>query len=140
MSIVKSINDAYALLNTKHYEKIYWAIDLHGVCLKSNYKRNTYELINDDVIETLRLISSLPESVIIIWSSCYDEEKQNILENFFDNLGGIHVKYFNENPEVKNTETGCFNEKFFFSVLLDDKAGFDPATDWKIIYNHLNNI
>lgn len=138
MSIVKSIDDAYALLNTKNYEKIYWAIDLHGVCLKSNYKRNTYELINDDVIETLRLISSLPESVIIIWSSCYDDEKKNIFE-FFDSLGGIDVKYFNENPEVKNTETGYFNEKFFFSVLLDDKGGFDPSTDWKIIFNHLKH-
>ena len=138
MSIIKAIEEAYKLMDTRGYKKIYWAIDLHGVCLKSNYIPNKYEIINEDVIPTLQLISSLPESVIILWSSCYEEEQENILE-FFDNLGEINVKYFNYNPQVGNTETGCFNEKFFFSVLLDDKAGFDPDTDWREIYEYLIN-
>ena len=57
---------------------------------------------------------------------------------FFEN-NNIKHDFFNQNLSVQNTKTGCFDEKFYFSVLLDDKAGFDPNTDWKLIYNYLIN-
>ena len=27
----------------------------------------------------------------------------------------------------------------YFNILLDDKAGFDPDIDWKLIYKYLKN-
>lgn len=45
---------------------------------------------------------------------------------------GISVHYANENPEVGNTATGNFDRKFYFSVVVDDKAGFDPS-EWEDI-------
>ena len=137
MSIIKAIERAYSLLHERNWDTIYWAIDLHGTCIKSNYISEEYEWINDDVKQCLQLISSLPESKIIIWSSCYFEEMCTIFR-FFEN-NNIKYDFFNQNLSVQNTKTGCFDYKFYFSVLLDDKAGFDPDTDWKLIYEYLKN-
>ena len=137
MSIIKSIERAYSLLQERNWDTIYWAIDLHGTCIKSNYISEEYEWINDDVKQCLQLISNLKESHIILWSSCFTNEKFKILDFFGKN--NIWIDDFNRNLRISNTETGCFDEKFYFSVLLDDKAGFDPDTDWKLIYEYLKN-
>lgn len=131
MSIVNSIISAYRTMYNRKWDKVYWAIDLHGVCLHSTYETNTYKWINKDVVTALQSISEKPESVIILWSSCHPREYESIIEFF--KKENIHISYFNENPEVPNTTTGCFTDKFYFSVLLDDKAGFDPFTDWREI-------
>lgn len=137
MSIIKAIERAYSLLQERNWDTIYWAIDLHGTCIKSNYVSGEYEWINEDAVKCLQLIQSLHESVIILWSSCYTKEQFNII-NFFKSYN-ITIDYFNYNPEVKDTKTGFFDQKFYFSVLLDDKAGFDPDTDWKLIYEYLKS-
>lgn len=136
MSLLQAVDRAYKLLKERDWSKIYWAIDLHGVCLKSNYIPNKYEWINHDAVQTLQLINKLPESEIIIWTSCYPHEYQAISE-FFGEIG-VNC-YINCNPEIENIETGCFDEKFYFSILLDDKAGFDPETDWSQIFVYLKN-
>lgn len=136
--IQDAINKAYAQMKERKWNRIYWAIDLHGTCFKCNYVPRTYEWFNDDVVETLKYIQSLPESEIILWSSCYHNEQVNIIEFFKAN--GINIGYFNQNPYILNTLSGCFNQKFYFSILVDDKAGFDPDTDWKIIKDTLLTI
>ena len=137
MSIIKSIERAYSLLQERNWDTIYWAIDLHDTCIKSNYVSGEYEWINEDVVKCLQLISNLPNRVMILYSSTYPEEAFKILE-FFSNHK-IYINYFNNNLSVENTKTGCFDIKFYFSVLLDDKAGFDPETDWKLIYEYLKS-
>ena len=136
--ITKAIERAYEIMHERNWDTIYWAIDLHGVCMKSNYAEGIHEFISQEAIDTLRLISSLPESRIILWSSVYDEQKLNIM-NVFE-AEGIHVFDFNQNSEAADTPTGCFSQKFYFSVLLDDKAGFDPATDWAAIHATLMKL
>lgn len=131
-----AIDRAYLQLAEKGYDKIYWAIDLHGTCFKANYKNHVYEFINDNVLKTLQLIRSMPENVIILWSSCYPDEEDLIIDFFKHH--GVVIDYFNCNPEVENTQTGYFNEKFYFSIGIDDKFGFNPDTDWELVYEVLN--
>ena len=135
MSIIKAIDNAYLKMNLRNWDTIYWAVDLHGVCLKSNYKNNRYEWINEQAKEALQLISRLPESNIILWSSVHHFEITQISVFFAKN--NIQVAGFNQNLYEENTEVSCFDEKFYFSVLLDDKAGFDPDTDWQLIIDNL---
>lgn len=137
MSIIKAIEKAYILNKQRNWQTIYWAVDLHGVCLNSNYENGNYTLINDSVIEGLKAIQEQPESKIILWSSCHLHEQQAIID-FFKSKG-IHIDYFNKNPLVPSTKTGDFSVKFYFSILIDDKAGFDPETDWTAIKNYLDN-
>jgi hypothetical protein len=46
----------------------------------------------------------------------------------------IHIKYVNENPLEKDTEYASFVKKPYFSIVLDDKAGFDPNHDWNELW------
>jgi hypothetical protein len=136
MSIIKAIERAYQIKEERNWDTIYWAIDLHGTCLKSNYVLDSYEWINEDARICMEYIMHLHESKVIIWTSTHYSEKE-LVKDLLEEAGWIN--YWNCNPEVKNTETGCFDEKFYFSILLDDKAGFDPDIDWKLIYEYLKN-
>jgi hypothetical protein len=135
MSILKAVERAYRVMEERDWDTIYWAVDLHGVCLKSNYQQGGYEWINEDALRTLQLINRLSESKIILWSSVYEEEKKRI-SRFF-NGHGIILHGFNDNVYEKNNKVSSFDQKFYFSVLLDDKAGFDPETDWQAIGEYL---
>lgn len=128
MGIQVAIDRAYSVAKQRKWDTIYWAVDLHGVCLKSNYENGSYEWINGLAQSGMRTIASRRESKIILWSSCHDDEKIEI-KKWFEKQG-IPIFGFNENPAEKDTVTGCFKEKFYFSVLLDDKAGFDPDQSW----------
>jgi hypothetical protein len=134
MGIIKAIDRAYRTKEERKWDTIYWAVDLHGVCLKSNYEQGEYEWINDRCVEALRIVTQRPETKIILWSSVYDEEKVAIGEFF--NKEYIPVWGFNTNPWENDTHVSCFDEKFYFSVLLDDKAGFDPEADWQAIIDY----
>lgn len=136
--IINAIERAYKVMKERNWDTVYWAIDLHGVCLKSNYEQGGYSWINEDALEGLRAISARKESKIILWSSVYEDEKANIIEFFKQH--GINVHGFNQNPYEQDTKVSSFLEKFYFSVLLDDKAGFDPDMDWREIIAFLNDL
>ena len=46
----------------------------------------------------------------------------------------VHVDFFNENPMFANTEYGCFDQKFYFSILRMIRAGFKESRliEWKM--------
>jgi hypothetical protein len=62
----------------------------------------------------------------------------NVLNWFESN--GIRFTFINKNPHAKNTPRSIFEQKFYFSVLLDDRAGFEPISDWLAIKNELIRI
>ena len=125
-----AIPRAYAVMRERGWDTVYWAVDLHGTVIKSNYENGTYTYISEEAKEALQAISALPETKLILWSSMYGPDQANITALF--KCDGIKVDWFNENPDAANTNTGCFNQKFYFSVLVDDKAGFDPS-EWAAV-------
>lgn len=136
--IVKAIERAYRVMAERGWDTIYWAVDLHGVCLKSNYEQGGYSWINEDSVRVLKLLSSRPETKIILWSSVFSEEMQPIIDFF--NESEIDVYGFNCNLYEADTKVSHFGSKFYFSVLLDDKAGFDPDTDWRAIEDFVKKL
>ena len=136
MSLHTAISRAFAYNTKRNYPFMYIAIDLHGVCFDSTYSQGDYAFINSDCKKAMQILSNRKDVKIILWSSCYKEEQTDIIKFFSDN--GIEVNYFNENPECENTVSGCFDQKFYFSILLDDKAGFDPNEDWGVIIDYFS--
>lgn len=124
-----AIKRAYEILDQRNWDTIYVSLDLHGTVMESNYTDSHGKLL-ESAIEPLRIISNLPEICIILYSCCYEEDYAEYMKLFMKH--GIKVEYFNENPRIKNTKTGCFDKKFYYSVLIDDKAGFDPE-DWRLV-------
>jgi len=129
--IYEAIIRAYKLMRERRWDTIYWAIDLHGVCMRSNYKTGEHEFLSQEAVDTLKMISDRPESKIILWSSVHEDQKVPIINMFEDR--GIMIHHFNKNPYEVSTSVSCFDEKFYFSVLLDDKAGFNPEKDWMAV-------
>ena len=136
MSILKAARRAFRLKKERNWDTVYWCIDLHGVCLESNYEKGEYRWINSAAYSGMRAISRRPDCKIILWSAVHNDEVAKIVKFFNDY--GIQIDAFNANPYEKSNAVSDFSKKFYFSVLLDDKAGFDPSTDWGQIIDYLN--
>ena len=137
--IDKQIIKTFASMEKRGWNTIYWAIDIHDTIVRANY--STTELPTDFcpfAKATLRQLSARKDCVLILFTCSHQKEIDQYLE-FFDGQG-IHFKYVNENPEVPNTTLGCFDDKFYTNLYLDDKAGFDADTDWQRIYKILNTV
>jgi 2-methylcitrate dehydratase PrpD len=81
----------------------------------------------------LSYLSAQDDVILILWSSSHETEIAKVrewLETF-----KINIQFINENPLEDNTEYADFSKKFYFNVILDDKAGFDPSVDWLELEN-----
>lgn len=134
MSIVKAIEKAYEKAEKRGWNRIYFAIDIHDTIIKSNYENGGYEFLNDSARYAMQLLSQRKEVVIILWSSM----SLDAMRQMCSWLVGydIFVDFINDNPLEEDTKYACFDRKFYFSVLLDDKAGFDPDVDWDRIIQY----
>ena len=53
----------------------------------------------------------------------------------------IKFDYLNENPEcLTESHQGDYSKKFYFNLLLDDRAGFDYTTDWNILVETIERL
>jgi len=123
--IYKSIIDAFKEKIQRKWNVLYFAIDLHGTIIQK-YKGNEivpYKYVTDVLIQ----LSNSPEITLILFTSTYPEN----LKTFYDwcKEWDINFKYLNENPDCPNNSTGDFTKKFYYNVLIDDRAGFDPE-EW----------
>jgi len=136
--IDKWIDKMFSHSFEKEWFETYWAFDVHGVILKPNYRKNHFHAeFYPYAKETLQLLSKRPDIILIMFTSSYPEEIQYYYKTFIEN--GIHFNYVNENPEIDSLKGnfGHYEKKFYFNVLFEDKAGFDPLTDWEPVYNLL---
>ena len=137
--LIKRIYDAREYQKQKGWEKTYWAIDLHNTIIKSTHKKvqegdKPWRDCYPYAIESLKELSLRKDICLILYTSSFQKEIDNIDEWFISQ--GINFQYVNNNPECPNTEYADFNTKFYFDVLIDDKAGFDPNL-WEDIYREL---
>lgn len=120
----------------KEWFLTYWAFDVHGVILRPNYRKNHLEAdFYPYAKETLQLLSKRKDIVLIMWTSSYANELE-FYEKVFKKAD-IKFKYINENPEIDSTKGnfGDYTKKFYFNLLFEDKAGFDPENEWVHILN-----
>lgn len=136
MNLFKPIEKAYKTAKYKGWDSIYWAIDLHGTIVKSNYKRNNNLEYYPYAKEVLKLLSSKKHIKLILFTCSYEEDCKKLIEKLKEEK--IFFNFINENPEAADTEYGCYRKKFYFNVLIEDKSGFEPEKDWEEIYYYLN--
>lgn len=123
--IFDTIIRAFEEKNKRNWSTLYFAIDLHGTII-SKYKGNEIVPI-DFATQVLAQLSNMPGIVLILFTSTFVEHLAYFYSWCLDN--NINFKYLNENPECPNTSTGDFSKKFYYNVLIDDRAGFDPS-EW----------
>ena len=128
-AIKRAINQAFETKEKRGWDTIYWLVDVHGTIIKSTYNREEdFAETYDNCLWALGLLSKRKDCKIILWTSSYNDYVDRLIEWLKER--NVTIDYFNENPECENTEAGDFSKKFYFNVIIDDKAGFDPENDW----------
>jgi len=113
----------------------YWAIDVHGTILIPTFRKNSFDSdFYPFAKEALQIITKRRDIILILSTSSYPEEIEHYMKVFKEN--DIHFKYVNENPEIDSEKGnfGYYKDKYYFNVLIDDKAGFVPEIEWHLIY------
>ncbi len=134
------INDEFDKMLKRKWSYIYFAVDLHGVVFKNNYNGLATE-VYDDALEALKIIGNHSNVKIILWTSSTQEDIA-IYRSFLED-NGIAIFDVNRNKDVtttNNSAVGTFDSKFYFNILLDDKAGFEPENDWKALICHFKQL
>ena len=135
MNIIKAFEVAKKRMVAKNWDRVYVLVDVHDTIFKACYEKEERFEYFPMAKETLQLLTQREEFCLILWSSAYHIDifkyKKKMRED------GIMFRYYNENPEVKDTDLAYFGEKLYFNIGLDDKFGFEAETDWREIYDYL---
>jgi hypothetical protein len=130
--ITRAIENCLRNARERKWTKTYWAFDIHGTLLKPNYKRDEISTeFYPFAKEVMQALEKRKDIVKILYTCSYPHEILQYVEHFAAH--GIHFDYINCNPEVADGGYGYYQDKFYFNVLMDDKAGFDGELDWKSI-------
>lgn len=112
----------------KGWDTIYIAIDWHDTITESTYDNTTALKFTTNALKALQLLSFIPKFKLILFTSSYMPKCMELIDVLATH--NITIDWVNENPEVENTDFGDFSSKFYYNILLDDKAGFKPDDDW----------
>lgn len=137
--IVPAIKKQYEVARGRGWDRTYWAVDLHGTVIRPNYRDDELPTeYYEHALLAMQRLSKRPDAVLILYSCSWPREIERYLEKF--KTDGVKFDYVNKNPEVESKSYGYYEDKPYFNVLLDDKAGFDPSVHWAEILLALPNI
>lgn len=135
--LLKWIEKMFKHAEERQWFEVYFALDIHGVISQPDYRKTVKEInYYPYAKETLQLLSKRDDIIMFLFTSSYPEEIEKYIEVFKND--GINFKYINENPEISQSKGsfGYYEKKPYFNVYFEDKAGFEPTTDWKPIYKY----
>ncbi len=132
--MIKVIENLPKIRDKYNWYETYWAFDLHGTVIKPNYKKGDSRIeFYPYAKESLQFLSNRDDVRLIMSTSSYPEELKIYRKVFAEN--NIVFGYENENLEINEKHFGYYNDKWYFNILFEDKAGFDPEEMWEGVYN-----
>lgn len=133
--ITRAIKNCFIHAAQRGWDKTYWAFDIHGTILKPTFKTGVVSTeFYPYAKEVMQILTRQKNIVSILYTCSYPDEIVQYVKYFEDH--DIHFDHVNENPDVCAGAYGHYDRKFYFNVLFEDKAGFDPV-DWKDVYDLL---
>ncbi|MBL7834589.1 MAG: hypothetical protein JNK18_11575 [Cyclobacteriaceae bacterium] len=137
--ITRAIKICFRLAKEKGWTKTYWAFDIHGTILKPTFQKGVISTeFYPNAKEVMQLLAKDKSIVKILYTCSYPHEIEEYITYFAEH--DIHFDYVNSNADVTDGGYGYYHDKFYFNVLMDDKAGFDGETDWGEILKLLKTI
>jgi hypothetical protein len=119
----------------KGWTTIYFAVDLHGTLIRPSHDRVEFY---PDAINVIKYLNNRPDVRVILWTSSFQKEIDDVLVKAKE--AGIRLDYVNENPLEANNHRANFEKKFYFNVVLEDKAGFDGDVDWTFLAHTIEQV
>ena len=116
----------------KKWYKTHWLFDLHSTLIKPHTEKIEWYPFAKECLQLLTLRDDIN---LVLWTSAYHKDLIEFLNECEANH--IHFNYVNENPATdKNNYYGDFTSKFYFDLIFEDKAEFEPE-EWEEIYLYL---
>jgi len=137
--ITRAFENAFRLKGEREWSYIYVFIDLHSTLIKPNYKAGEILMeFYDGALEGLKILNDAKDTKIIMYTCSHPHEIEEYKQLFATH--GVKFDFLNENPEVTTTPQGygCYDMKPYFNVLIDDKASFNPETEWDELLEYLH--
>lgn len=131
-----NIANSFKTKKKRGWDRTFWAIDIHDTICKSTYKPNVSEYRFFKGAKKILQYLSKREDIVLILSTCSHGKAIFEIECWLAK-NGIYFRYINCNPEVGNNKLSNFGDKYYFNVLLDDKAGFEGYRDWRLVEHEL---
>ena len=122
-----NLKKTFADYKTKGWDRIFVLVDAHGTITPSG-QHAEFTFINEACKDVLKWFSNRSEVRLILWTSSYPREIFKIVSWLSSN--GVQINYINRNPEAKDTPRACFDKQPYYNIVIDDRAGFEPETDW----------
>ena len=140
MGIASAVYKQYEVAKSRNWDRMYWAVDLHGTLILPNYEKMKAEdvVYYPAALEVMRLLSIRPDIRLIMYTCSWPSEIAEYQKRFVQDR--ILFNWVNQNPEVDHTEYGYYTDKPYFNILLDDKSGFDPGEDWAAILKAMKEL
>ena len=135
-SWTKFIHNMFEHSFSKKWYETYWVIDMHRTLIKPTYDLNDKSLTYYPfALETMQLLTNRDDIKTIMWTSSYPQEIEEYVKELL--IVGVEFDNINENPDISsnNGNFGYYEKKFYFNIIIDDKAAFLPDSDWEPIYH-----
>ncbi len=138
---IKAWEDA----SNKGYDHVVIAIDLHGTIIDTKIFNTTPGSFEDKVrasilrpaITALQKLSVHPSISMFIYSGTRKCHLRKLIDILRDQYRiNIDLEYSSNIQHASQS----FKRKPYYSILLDDKAGFDPDVDWDEINSFTRNL
>lgn len=138
--IQEAIERAIKKKRERNYPYTYWAIDLHETIIKPSYKKYSEDdseyTFYPGALPVLQRLSRLMNQKLILWTSSHADPIIKFVNTA--RTCQINFDFINSNEDCPSNELSSFKDKFYFDILIDDKAGFTASLDWKEIERVLN--
>lgn len=132
MSLKKAIKKEFKKMESRGWDKIFWMVDFHDTIMPGSYTKDDGDVdFYPHATDVLKTLTDRKDICLILWTSSYEDYLEKHITRMKDM--GIKFEYFNENPQCESDDLCDFSGKFYFNVVLEDKAGFDGTEDWKMI-------
>lgn len=131
MSIIRAIEKTFINAKKRNWDQIYFYFDIHETILYPDYNNVDALKFYEHAKEVLQYLSTRNDITIALYTCSYPKEIERYIQFF--NEHKINFKFVNDNPDAKNTLYGFYEDKPYFNVLFEDKAGFDAENDWLLV-------
>ena len=138
MSIVRAFDKAFQKKEERNWDVIYVFVDIHETMIHPTYELKGEMRFYPYAIEVLWAMTQRDDISLGLYTCSYPEEIENYIKSFKER--GIEFDHVNKNDWEESNKYGCFKQKPYFNVLLEDKAGFDPEEDWLMLADYLISI
>ena len=133
--LVNTLKKSFKKMIERNWDTVYIFVDMHETVMEPTWNSIPSVKLYPMALDTLKLMSEHENIKLILWSSSLPHINLEYQKLFKES--GVIFSAINSNPFEKDTEYADFTTKPYISLILDDKAGFVPVSDWSPLYDYM---